>query len=121
MCNWSYTRIGAKDGKGIQSITEYYKLSANTTETFSAGTISTWSTSISQPTSAKPYLLNAELVVYSDGTNEYKTPHVASRYVTDGQAGRGIAGITEYYLATSAASGITRSTSGWTTTIQTMT
>ncbi len=121
MSNWSYTRVGAKDGKGIQNITEYYKLSANTTETFSASTISTWSTSVSQPTSAKPYLLNAELVVYSDGTKEYKAPHVASRYVTDGQAGRGIAGITEYYLATSESSNVTRSTSGWTTTIQTMT
>lgn len=121
MSDWSYTRVGAKDGKGIQSITEYYKLSANTTETFSDSTISTWSTSVSQPTSANPYLLNAELVVYSDGTKEYKAPHVASRYVTDGQSGRGIAGITEYYLATSESSGVTRSTSGWTNTIQTMT
>ena len=39
----------------------------------------------------------------------------------DGDDGRGIVSITEYYLATSASSGVTRSTSGWTTTIQTMT
>ena len=35
--------------------------------------------------------------------------------------GIGIASVTTYYLATSASSGVTRSTSGWTTTIQTIT
>ena len=35
--------------------------------------------------------------------------------------GKGISSITNYYLATSASSGVTRDTSGWTTTVQTMT
>lgn len=35
--------------------------------------------------------------------------------------GRSITGVTNYYLATSASSGVTRSTSGWTTSVQSMT
>ena len=38
-----------------------------------------------------------------------------------GADGKGISNITEYYLVTSASSGVTTSTSGWTTTIQSMT
>ena len=38
-----------------------------------------------------------------------------------GADGKGISNITEYYLVTSASSGVTASTSGWTTTIQSMT
>lgn len=38
-----------------------------------------------------------------------------------GDTGRGISKITEYYLATTASSGVTTSTSGWTTTIQSVT
>ena len=39
----------------------------------------------------------------------------------DGTAGKGIKSITEYYLATSASSGVTTGTSGWTTAVQTIT
>ena len=39
----------------------------------------------------------------------------------DGTAGKGIKSITEYYLATSASSGVTTGTSGWTTSVQTIT
>ena len=38
-----------------------------------------------------------------------------------GDTGRGIRTVAEYYLATSSSSGVTTSTSGWTTTIQTIT
>lgn len=40
---------------------------------------------------------------------------------TDGSDGRGIVSITNYYLASDASSGVTTSTSGWTTTIQSIT
>lgn len=40
---------------------------------------------------------------------------------TDGAAGKGVKTITNYYLATSSNSGITSSTSGWTTTVQNVT
>lgn len=38
-----------------------------------------------------------------------------------GAAGKGVSAITGHYLATSASSGVTTSTSGWTTSVQTMT
>lgn len=43
------------------------------------------------------------------------------KFIRKGDDGRGISSITEYYLATSAASGVTTSTSGWTTAVQTVT
>ena len=48
---------------------------------------------------------------------------VAKQGVTGatGAAGRGISSITNYYLATSSSSGVTTSTTGWTTTIQSVT
>lgn len=39
----------------------------------------------------------------------------------DGTAGRGIESVVEYYLASASASGVTTSTSGWSTAIQTVT
>lgn len=39
----------------------------------------------------------------------------------DGETGKGIKSVTNHYLATSSSSGVTTSTSGWTTTIQTIT
>lgn len=42
------------------------------------------------------------------------------KFIRKGDDGRGISSITEYYLATSAASGVTTSTSGWTTAVQTV-
>lgn len=43
------------------------------------------------------------------------------KYIRKGDAGAGIQSVTTYYLATSKSSGVTRQTSGWTTTTQTMT
>ena len=45
---------------------------------------------------------------------------VAYGVAKQGASGRGISSIAEYYLATTASSGVTTSTSGWTTTIQTI-
>ena len=39
----------------------------------------------------------------------------------DGETGKGIKSVTNHYLATSSSSGVTTSTSGWTTTVQTIT
>ena len=52
--------------------------------------------------------------VYSDGAYQYSSPVCLS-------GGKGISSITEYYLATSASSGVTTSTSGWTTSVQAIT
>lgn len=117
MSDWNYARLTGPSGgtgKGIQNITEYYKASANTTETFDASTINSWYTESNIPSvsPSAPYLLNAELITYDDGSVAYKAPHIAGRYVTDG---RGITSITNHYLASSQSSGITIETSGWQT------
>ena len=92
-------------GKGISTVTEYYKLSANTTETFDSSTYNSWSTSPSTltPTTSTPYLLNAERITLTDGvttTYEYKAPHVCLTYQEDGADGRGISSIENVYKLT---------------------
>ena len=79
----------------------------------------------------------------SDGTGMYDTPKDTTKYIgiavnqttstesTDktkytwslfrGEDGKGISGVVNYYLATSSKSGVTTSTSGWSTDIPTMT
>jgi hypothetical protein len=72
-------------------------------------------------------LWNYEKVTKTDGTESYTDPHIIGVYGdtgspgSPGSTGVGISSITEYYLATSASSGVTRSTSGWTTTVQSTT
>lgn len=100
-------------GNGISRITEYY---ARGTSSTTAPT--TWSTTVPTMTATYPYLWNYEVVTYTSGSTHQTAKRVIGRY---GQNGRGISTITEYYLATSAASGVTTSTSGWTTTVQTIT
>ena len=111
------TRVrSGKDGKGVSSVTEYYLASA-----FSSGvTTSTsgWTTSIQTIRKTKPYLWNYEKVVYSDGSSTTTTPVIIGHYGADG---RGITSVKEYYLASASSSDVTTSTSGWTTSIQTIT
>ena len=97
-------------------MTEYYLA----TSAASGVTTSTsgWTTSIQTVTATKKYLWNYEVIAYSNGTTSTTTPVIIGTY---GDKGVGISSITEHYLATSAASGVTRSTTGWTTSIQTVT
>mgnify|MGYP007069897763 CR=1 FL=1 len=124
---WNYERITYTDGTtqdtdpviigvygntgtGISSITEYYlAINANSGVTRST---SGWTTSIQTVTASKKYLWNYEKITYSDGSSDYTDPVVIGTY---GDKGVSISSVTEYYLATSAASGVTRNTSGWTT------
>ena len=103
-------------GVGISSVTEYYLATASS----SGVTTSTsgWTTSIQTVTATKKYLWNYEVITYSNGTTSTTTPVIIGTY---GDKGVGISSITEHYLATSASSGVTRSTTGWTTSIQTVT
>jgi hypothetical protein len=103
-------------GVGISSVTEYYLA----TSAASGVTTSTsgWTTSIQTVTATKKYLWNYEVITYSNGTTSTTTPVIIGTY---GDKGVGISSVTEYYLATSASSGVTRSTSGWTTSIQSVT
>ena len=105
------------DGVGITGVTEYYAASASSTTAPTS-----WGTSIPSDYGAtKKYLWNYEHVAYTDSAKDTDTvPAVIGVYGVDGQSGVSITSITEHYLATSASSGVTRSTTGWTTTIQTV-
>lgn len=112
-------------GIGIKSVTEYYLASASN----SGITTSTsgWTTSIQTITTEKKYLWNYEKITYSDSSTSSTTPVIIGAYGNTGATGAtgatglGIKSITEHYLASASNSGITISTSGWTTTIQTVT
>ena len=115
------------DGASIDTITEYYAVSSSNTTAPSS-----WTTDVSSITltATNKYLWNYTRITYTEGkepTGSSGDAKVIGVYGDKGQKGengddgRGIVSITEYYLATSASSGVTRSTSGWTTTIQTMT
>ncbi len=99
------------DGKGVSSVKEWYLRSTKNTGV--KNTDSGWQlNTVPQLTDTYKYLWNYEEIVLTDGTT-IKTP--ASLI---GVYGRGIKSVTNYYLATTASSGVTTSTVGWTTGIQ---
>ena len=112
-------------GKGISSITEYYAIStSNTTEP------TTWNTTVPTMTTTNKYLWNYETIKYTDNSTINTKKRVIGVYGdkgqngtngTNGADGKGITSITNYYLASSSSSGVTTSTTGWTTTVQTPT
>ena len=103
-------------GVGIKSVTEYYLATASN----SGVTTSTtgWTTAIQTITIDKKYLWNYEIITYTDNTTSTTTPIIIGTF---GNTGKGVKSVTEYYLATTAASGVTTATTGWTTTMQTLT
>ena len=115
--NTAYSRpVCLSGGKGISSITEYYLATSASSGVTTATT--GWTIAVQSVTASNKYLWNYEVVTYTDGTTTTTTPVIIGTY---GDKGVGITSITEHYLATSASSGVTRSTSGWTTSIQTVT
>lgn len=111
-----------KDGKGISSVTEYYAVSdSNTTAP------TTWQNTVPTMTATNKYMWNYESITYTDSTTFDTKKRVIGVYGdkgdegSPGAAGNGIKTITNYYLASASLSGVTTSTSGWTTTIQTIT
>ena len=78
-----------------------------------------WTTSVQSMTQQNQYLWNYEVVKDASGnTISSSDPVIIGRYGTNGDPGRGISLITNYYLASSSSSGVTRSTQGWTPTVQ---
>ena len=112
-------------GRGVKSVTEYYLATASS----SGVTTSTsgWTTTIQTITIDKKYLWNYEVITYTDDTTNPTTPIIIGVFGntgatgSTGATGKGIKSVTEYYLATASSSGITTSTTGWTTTMQSLT
>ena len=104
------------EGVGISDITNKYAVSSSNTMP-----PATWSESVPTMTTANKYLWNYEIIAYTDGTTSETAKRVIGVYGDTGGAGKGIKSITEYYLASANSSGVTTTTSGWTTSIQTTT
>ncbi len=109
-------------GVGVKSVTEYYLATASS----SGVTTSTsgWTTVIQTITVDKKYLWNYEVITYTNDTTSSTSPIIIGVFGNTGATGatgKGIKSVTEYYLATASSSGVTTSTAGWTTTIQTLT
>ena len=108
-------------GVGIKSVAEKYLATASS----SGVTISTtgWTDAIQTITATNKYLWNYEIITYTNDTTTTTAPVIIGVFGNTGGTGpqgKGIKSITEYYLATSSASGVTTSTTGWTNTIQTI-
>ena len=71
-------------------------------------------------TTSKKYLWNYEVTHYTDDTSTTTSPCIIGVYGDEGATGNGIQSITNYYLATASGSDVTTDTSGWTTTVQTI-
>lgn len=104
-------------GKGIKSIAEKYAVS-----TSNSTAPSTWYDTVQTMTATNKYLWNYEIVTYTDNTTSSTYKRIIGVYGdkgdtgSTGATGKGISSITNYYLVTSASSGVTTSTSGWSTT-----
>lgn len=119
------TGAAGATGNGIQTITEYYAVS-----TSNSTAPSSWSTNVPTMTTTNKYLWNYEKITYTDGTSKDSAKRVIGVYGNTGDTGpqgekgetgatgNGIQSITNYYLASASSSGVTTSTSGWTTTMQ---
>lgn len=107
------------NGIGISKVTNYYlatSASSNVTTSTSG-----WTTTVQSISTAKRYLWNYEVITYTNNTTASTTPTiigVCGTNGTNGANGKGIKSITEYYLATASNSNVTTATTGWTTTIQ---
>lgn len=102
------------DGKGIVSIVNKYLASSSSSGVTSS--TSGWTETIQSITSSKKYLWNYETIKYTDGTSTSTTPVIIGVYGDTGDDGKGILTIVEKYLISASNSGVTTSTSGWSST-----
>lgn len=104
-------------GKGVKSTTVTYQVSSSGT-TVPTGA---WSSSVPSA-SAGQYLWTRTVITYTDSTSStlYSVGRMGTNGTngSNGANGKSIGSITNYYLATPSASGVTASTSGWTTSVQ---
>lgn len=106
-------------GNGISKIEEYYAVSSSN---LTAPT--SWSSTVPTMTTTNKYLWNYETITYTSGSTVDTTKRVIGVYGNTGSKGdtgangKSIGSVINYYLATSASSNVTTGTSGWTTTVQ---
>lgn len=104
-------------GKGVTSIVEQYYQSTSATA-LSGGS---WSEKYPGWVNGK-YIWTRSVITYTDKTSTTTTAVcVTGAKGSTGNNGKSIGSVINYYLATSASSGVSTSTSGWTTAVQNVT
>lgn len=107
-------------GKGITGVTTYYLASSAA----SGVTVSTsgWQTTMQTTTTTNKYLWSYQKISYTSGNPTNTTPVIIGTHGATGSTGatgatgNGISKVETFYLTTSSGSGVTTSTSGWSTT-----
>lgn len=115
-------------GNGISKIAEHYAVSTSNTTAPTA-----WSATVPTMTDTNKYLWNYETLTFTNGSTADTAKRVIGVYGDKGNtgakgdkgntgatgaAGKSIGSVINYYLATNASSGVTTSTAGWTTAVQ---
>ena len=116
-------------GNGVKSIVEQYYQSTSATSL--AG--GSWTTTYPGWVNGK-YIWTRSVITYTSGSTVTTTPICVTGQKGDtgakgdkgntgatGAAGKSIGSVVNYYLATNASSGVTTSTTGWTTNVQSVT
>ena len=101
-------------GVGVEDVVNYYAVSSSPTTAPTSG----WSTTPPQMTETNRYLWNYEVTTFTDGSTQETPKSLIGVHGASGANGVGIESITEYFLVSSEASGVTTATSGWTTEVQ---
>lgn len=104
-------------GKGITGVTTYYL--ATTASTGVTTATSGWTTTMQTTDTSKKYLWSYQKIAYTAGDPTTTTPVIIGTHGatgatgSTGATGNGVSKVETFYLTTSAASGVTTSTSGW--------
>ena len=107
-------------GKSITGVTNHYLASASSTGVSTS--TSGWSTAMQTTDTTKKYLWCYQTITYSSGDPTNTVPVIIGTHGATGgtgatgATGKGISSVVNYYLTTSAGSGVTVDTSGWSTT-----
>lgn len=107
-------------GKGITGVATYYLASVSNTGVTTA--TEGWTTTMQVTDTTKKYLWSYQKISYTSGNPTNTTPVIIGVHGETGAqgdvgpTGKGISDVTNYYLTTSASTGVTTDTSGWKTT-----
>lgn len=123
--SFAVAKTGAKGdtgsaGRGITGVTTYYLASASATGVSTS--TSGWTTTMQTTDTTKKYLWSYQSIAYTSGNPTTTTPVIIGTHGATGgkgdtgATGNGIKSVVNYYLTTSAASGVTVDTTGWSTT-----
>lgn len=101
-----------EDGRGIVSVVEMYAVNNDAATAPADGD---FSTTVPQTSETNRYLWNMEVTTYTDKTQEATDKVVVGVHGANGEDGASVTAVTNYYLASAQATGVTVSTPGWTT------